>query len=167
MSNLTDLNLNVDEESKGMNDFSRLPDGEYTVVMTKSETKENKSGKGMHLSATLEVIEGEAAGRLIFINFNVQNQNPVAERIGRAELAACCKAVGKTNPADSEELHDIPFKIKLGTDRKDPTQNQIKAYMPAEAAAKPAPAAAAKPAAPKAPAPASAKTAGSKPWQRK
>jgi len=165
MSDLTALNIDVEEESKGVRDFTALPAGDYQVVVTQSEMKENKNTQGSHLGATLEVIEGDFKGRLFFANFNVQNANPTAEKIGRAELASLCKAVGVTNPEDSQQLHDIPLLVTVGIDRKEPTRNVIKKYAALDGAATeaaPAPA-------PKATPPPAAKPApgARKPWQKK
>lgn len=163
--NIGGLNLNVEEESKGAG-FAPLPPGEYTAMITKSEAKENKSGAGMHISATFQIVEGDYEGRLLFANWNVQNSNPTAEKIGRAELAACCRAVGVMNPQDSTELHDKPILITVGLDKKDPTRNVIKGYdslnsQPPGTEAAPA-AKAAAPVAAAAPA-----ATGKKPWQKK
>ena len=162
MSNIASLNLNVEEESQNTQSFSPLPAGEYTCVITASELADNKSGTGSHLNVTLQVIEGEYADRMLWNNFNVQNSNPTAEKIGRAELAALCKAVGVMNPQSSEELHDKPFVARVILDRKDASRNAVKGYAAATTAA-PAPAAPPK----AAPSPAAKPAAGAKPWQRK
>jgi len=134
MGNMDSLNLNVEEESKGMSDYSVLPDGEYQVIITEAEMKANKSGQGAHIGVSMQVIEGECEGRLLWANYNVQNSNPTAEKIGRAELASLCKAIGIINPQDTSELCDKPFIVNLGLDKKDPTKNKIKSYIVLEIA---------------------------------
>jgi hypothetical protein len=171
--NLEALGLDVEGESQGASDFVALPAGIYTAVITDSQLKPNKNGQGSHLSLTCQVIDGEYEGRLVWGNLTVQNANADAERIGRAQLAALCKAVGVLNPKDSTELHDKPVKIKVALRKDDPTRNDIKGFTDANAKdapsvesvpepepAKPAPRAAAP--RPSAPAPA----AGKKPWQK-
>lgn len=160
MSDLKNLNLNVEEESKEANKFETLPPGEYAVIISQSEMKDNKSGNGCHLSITLEVIEGDRQGRLLWHNFNVQNANPTAEKIGRAELAALCKAVGVLNPKDSNDLHDKPLVVKVGMDKKDPTRNDIKSFVCKDAVSTFAPVP------PPVAAKASAPVAGKKPWAK-
>lgn len=173
MGNMSDLNMNVEEEAKGMHDSTPIPEGEYDVICTEASLDENKASKGSHVSATMQVIEGEHSGRMFWVNYNVQNENSVAERIGRSELAALCQAIGLTKPDDTADLLNKPFKVKLGFEKnKDldannkpmpPTKNKVKAYMSSDAPS--APKEEAKPA-PKA-APSAAKPLGSKPWQKK
>lgn len=166
MSDISNLNLNVEEESQNVNNFDALPKGEYVAMITQSEMKENKSGQGEHISVTFQIIDGEFDGRMVWGNWNVKNANATAEKIGRAELAACCKAIGVANPQTTEDLHDKPMIIRLDLDRKDPTRNQIKGYAPADR-----PAEAAKPseAAPKAAPAAATSTSAPKtaPWKSK
>lgn len=166
MSDLKNLNLNVEEESKNAG-FDALPAGEYVVVITAAELKTNANNAGEHVSITAQVIEGDFENRLLFHNFNVQNANPTAEKIGRGELSCLCKALGITAPTDTDELKDIPFRVKVAIDRKDPTRNQMKAFLSADAATTAAveeKKEVEKPAAK--PAPAAPKT-GLKPWQTK
>ena len=163
MSSLSELNLNVEEEAKLAGEFAPLPEGEYDVVITSSEMKNNRTGQGCHVAVTMQVVEGDMVGRLVFENYNVSNPNPVAERLGRAELAALCQAMGLSNPKDTDELKDKPFRVKLGIDKKDPTRTRVKTYMTTTGpAANPAPTPAAKPTPPP-----SAATPGRKPWEKR
>lgn len=180
MGNLNDLNLDVENEAQAPREV--LPPGIYDVIISTSELKDNKSGNGQHINVTFEVIDGDAKGRLVFGNWNIRNSNPMAEKIGRSELAACCKALGIMNPEDTTELHDQPLKIKVAIDKKDASRNDVKGYYdkdyvpnaPAAAAEEPAaeeeapaakPATAAKsPAAKVAPKPVGG---GAKPWQKR
>lgn len=183
MGNLNDLNLDVEGEAQAPREV--LLPGIYDVIISASDMKDNKSGSGQHINVTFEVIDGDCTGRLVFGNWNIRNANPMAEKIGRSELAACCKALGIMNPEDTTELHDQPLKIKVAIDKKDPTRNEVKAYYakdyvpnaPAAPAAEEAGAEEAateeKPATKAAPKAAPAKTApkpiagGTKPWQKK
>jgi len=128
--NLGALNLDVETEAAEQSDFAPLPDGIYSVVMDDSQLKANKNNAGQHLAFRLQVIDGAHNGRLIWGNINVQNPNATAEKIGRGQLAAICKAVGIMNPQDSAELHDKPFKVKLGLRKDDATRNEPKAFFP-------------------------------------
>lgn len=164
MSNLEQFGLNTEEDVKGAMDFDALPDGDYQVVITEAEMKDNKNTAGSHVGATLLVIDGEFEGRLLWANYNIKNANPTAEKIGRAELAQLCQAIGIGNPKDTDELVNKPFMVKLGVDRKDNSRNKIKAYMALATApvapTTPAPASVAKPSAAK-------PATGAKPWQQK
>ena len=167
MSNLETLNLNVEEESKEASKFDVLPAGDYNVIVSQAEMKDNKSGNGQYVSVTVEVIDGDLQGRLLWHNFNVQNANPTAEKIGRAELASLCKAIGVANPKDTDDLKDKPFVARVGFDKKDPSRNVVKAFiMHGMGVENAAPAVAASATAAKPDTPASNPTAGKKPWQR-
>ena len=107
------INFNA-EEIEPQSDFSPLPVGNYTVVITQSEMKPTKTGNGQYLQLTLQVVEGEYKNRLIFDRLNIQNQNSVAQQIAQKALSSICRAVGVMHPKDSEELHDKPFSVKIG-----------------------------------------------------
>lgn len=154
MTNLAALNLNVEDEARP--NYEALPPGEYIAVASDSEMKSNKSNDGQHLSITFDIVEGQMEGRKLWSNYNVVNPNPDAERIGRSELAALCKAAGVANPKDSSELHGKPVILVVGIDKKDASRNVVKGYKPATGAEAPAPKAATKPAASATP-----------PWKRK
>lgn len=161
MGNLSDLNLDVEGEAKST--FETLPPGDYEVVITGSECKPNQKTVGEHINVTFEIIEGDAKGRLLFAIWNIKNANSTAEKIGRSELAACCKAVGVVNPQDTCDLHDKPLIVRVGIDKKDTTRNVIKGYMAIDAAKTP-PVATAEPA--KASVPKATAATGKKPWQK-
>ena len=96
--------------------FSLLPDGEYELVIESAEEKETKSG-GKMISMRL-VVPSDAdkyAGAGFYVNYNVVNSNPVAERIGRAELR---KLFESTKSEDVDELGELvgkSFSAIVGT----------------------------------------------------
>jgi len=102
------------EAIEPQSDFSPLPVGNYTVVITQSEMKPTKTGNGQYLQLTLQVVEGEYKNRLIFDRLNIQNPNSVAQQIAQKAFSSICRAVGVMHPKDSEELHDKPFSVKIG-----------------------------------------------------
>ena len=97
-----------------MNDFSPIPTGEYTAVITASDMKDTKSGSGKYLQLTYQIVDGEYKNRLIFENINLINRNEVAVKIAQKTLSSICHAVGVLHPKDSNELHDKPLMIKVG-----------------------------------------------------
>lgn len=150
-------------------DFSALPAGDYSVLISSSEWKPAKSG-GQYLSLTLQVLEGPHAGRFLWHNLNLNHSNAQASEIAQRELSAICRAVGRMTIEDSAQLHDIPMIVKVAyIPPKDqwPEKNQIKQWKPAGSAAQPAltpaPAPATKPAPKAAPAPAPAPAPAAKP----
>ena len=125
---LSKYNIDVENESQEARNFDPLPDGQYEVIISRSEMRDTKAGDGEMLVLTFEVIEGDYEGRLLWENINLVNKSDVAERIGRSQLASICKAVGVMNPQDSADLHDKPLVITVRRDKKDNTRNVIKGY---------------------------------------
>jgi len=161
MANIGQFGIDVENEAQEAQSYDALPDGNYPAIATASELKDTKAGNGKYLSITFEIIDGEAKGRKLWANLNIVNPSSTAEKIGRAELASLCKAVGIANPKESEELHDSPVLLTVRKDKADPTRNVIKGYSSVgdafEVAEKPAP---------KAAAPAAKPATGKKPWQK-
>jgi hypothetical protein len=157
------FNFNASEapEMRTGGTYGPLPEGQYEMVITRTDVKPTKAGTGEYLEAEMQVVDGEFSGRRHWERFNVSNPNKQAEDIAKAALGALCNAVGITNITDTDQLHDVPFVAMLELDRKDPTRNRIVAYM-AAGQSKPA----AQPAAPQRPAaaPTVAKTA--RPWAK-
>lgn len=110
---MTELNFDA-TKVEPMNDFSPIPTGEYTAVITASDMKDTKSGSGKYLQLTYQIVDGEYKNRLIFENINLINSNEVAVQIAQKTLSSICHAVGVLHPKDSNELHDRPLTIKVG-----------------------------------------------------
>lgn len=150
-----------------------VPAGNYNVVIEESDVKANKSGTGSLLVYTARITDGQFAGRKIFGSINLRNQSPQAESIGQAQFSALCHAVGVMVVNDSNQLHGVPFAVRVKI-KKDPEgqyedRNEVTAYEKIGGAA---PAAAAGQAAPwsgqKAPAaPAAATSKQAPPWAQK
>lgn len=92
MSNLGEMNLDLSGASAG------LEAGDYRVICTNSEVKDTNSGTGKYIKIELTVNEGPASGMKIFHNFNIQNPNEQAQRIGLGQLKSFLKAGGHANP---------------------------------------------------------------------
>lgn len=108
-----------------------LPAGKYTAVISDSEYKPTKSGGGKYLQLTLQVIDGEHKGRLVWARLNLENKSEMTVKIARGELSAVCRAVGVLQPKDSVELHNIPLEISVGLKKRDDNgefTNVIKGY---------------------------------------
>lgn len=90
-----------------------LPAGDYTMQVVDSELKPTKAPGGMLLKLTLQVIDGQHAGRKVFDNINLQNANPVAVEIGQQQLSSYCHATGCIQLGDSQQLHGIPIRVKV------------------------------------------------------
>lgn len=129
---------------------------------------------GQGIKLTHQVISGEYENRKVwdFINVSLPS-SPKAEAIGRSQLAALCKAMGRPQVSSTEDLLYAPFEATVGVKAGDviqgtnpperyPAKNTIKTYH----------AQGEQPAAPRQQAPAQrqasapAKPTGAKPWQR-
>lgn len=152
--------LNFDAQSVAPQaTYTPIPAGVYTTLIVDSEVKPTKSG-GTQAIFTLQVADGQFAGRKVFARLNVRNASAEAERIGQAQLSALCHAAGVLQLQDTAQLHGKVVRAKV-TVRKDDTgqygdSNEVKGFeaagggaqMPASihtAAAPAAPAAAAVP----------------------
>jgi hypothetical protein len=147
------LNFNASEVAPSIG-FTPIPAGRYVAVINDSGMRPTKSGNGQYLQLEFEIIEGEHAGRRLWDRLNLENTNPEAVRIARADLSAICHAVNVLTPQDSVELHNIPLVIvvKCKRNQDDEVVSEIKGYE-AHAPAQPA-----EPAPAVAPAPASTPT---------
>ncbi len=96
-----------------------IPAGKYPAIITDSEFKPTKSGAGRYLQLTLQVLDGEHRGRLLWARLNLENPNATTVKIARGELSAICRAVGVLQPRDSVELHNIPLEVSVGLKRRD------------------------------------------------
>lgn len=108
-----------------------VPAGWYTVIITDSEMRPTKAGDGEYLQLTMQVVEGEYQGRLIWDRLNLVNPNQTAVELAQRALASICRAVGVMTPTDSSELHDRPFEVKVSVrPAKDgfDASNDVKGY---------------------------------------
>ena len=90
-----------------------IPAGWYKAVITESEEKPTKAQTGSYLQMTVEVIEGDHAGRKAFERLNLNNPNATAVEIAQRTLSSICRAVGVMTPRTSSDLHDKPFMVKI------------------------------------------------------
>jgi hypothetical protein len=115
--------FNADDQDYSVIDFEPLPQGDYRVVMTESETKRTKNLDGEYVNCKLVVIEGKYANRIVFHKLNLKNQNQVAVKIANAQLGKMIKAVGLQTIRNTSEIHNKPFVISVTVE---PGQNGYK-----------------------------------------
>ena len=132
MANLSGFNAgNVEPRTE----YEPLPAAKYASVITKSEMKATKSGKGNYLELTFGIIEGQHKGRQLWARLNLDNPNTLAMQIAQSEFSALCRAVNVLEPKDSSDLHNIPLTItvrqKVDQDRE--VRNEIRGYAKQEA----------------------------------
>ena len=114
-------------------EFDVVPEGMYSVAIVKSDWKDTSKG-GRMLNLQMSILDGPHANRKVFTGLNLDNSNPVAVKMAKAELSSICHATGVLEPSDSGELHSIPFMVKVGLEKRADTggtQNVVKAYFDA------------------------------------
>lgn len=127
--NLFGFNAEEVKPEEGGN-YKPIPAGDYTVVLSKADMADTKSG-GKMIKINAVVLDGEHEDRVVFDNVNIVNANPTAQEIGQARLSAICHAVGNLKPTDTQELLNIPIQITVCIQpAKDgyPESNKIRAY---------------------------------------
>lgn len=119
-----------------------IPAGWYKAVITESLEKPTKAQTGSYLQITMEIIEGDHAGRKVFERLNLNNPNATAVEIAQRALSSICRAVGVMTPRTSQDLHDRPLmvKVKVSPPRDGyEAGNEISEYAPVEKKAAAAP----------------------------
>jgi len=134
-----------------------LPDGVYPMIIKDSAWERTKKDDGTFLELTLEVIDGQHKGRLIWDRLNLDNPNPKAVEIAQRTLSALCHATGVMKVSDSAQLHNIPILVTVKA--RDAENNDVKGYKKMDGVIGSVPAPTPAVSAPAAPAVA--------PWQRK
>ena len=123
--------------------YEVLPPGKYLAQIVASEMRVTKDGNGQYLYLEVHILEGQYAGRKLFDRLNLINPNPDAVQIAQRTLSSICRAVGKMQVSNSEQLHLIPL---IADVRVRPPKgmfgesNSIR-YLPRSGAVAPAPAA--------------------------
>lgn len=112
----------ADHDTEQRPDYEELPNGIYALEIEASDVVPTKAGTGTILKTTSVVIEPEDfKGRKLFNNYNLENPNEIAQRIGQQQFASLCRAIGVQEVEDSEQLHFHRYvvSVKLGKPSKD------------------------------------------------
>jgi len=124
--------------------FEVLAPGWYTASITGAEVKATKSGTGQYLRVEYTISGPTGASRKVWSNYNVRNENPKAESIGRQQLAELLRAIGKPRLGDTDELIgsavSIKVKVREAANGYD-ASNEVAGSKSLDGAAPPAPAA--------------------------
>lgn len=120
--------------------YDPIPAGWYLAQITDSNVNPAKSGNGMRMSLTFDIIDGQFKGRKIFTGLNVQHVDPETERISQEQLGNLMHAIGVIDLKDTAQLHMKPVMIKVkvreakgGYD----ASNDVSGYKPATNATTP------------------------------
>lgn len=96
------------------NEYAPVPDGWYDARVMSAELRTTKAGNGKYIAVRYDITGPEHSGRVIWGNLNVNNPNPVAEKIGRTQLSKLALAGGMGGlPRDTNELVGLDVKIKV------------------------------------------------------
>jgi hypothetical protein len=111
-------------------DFSAIPAGEYLAQIVDSDMKPTKNNNGQYAELTFEIMDGEFKSRRVWARLNLDNPSAKAVEIAQRDLSAICRAVGKLQIRDTQELHYKPMVIRIEVSRREgyPDSNEIKAY---------------------------------------
>lgn len=91
------------------NGYEVLPPGKYLAQIVASEMRVTKDGHGQYLYLEVDILDGQYAGRKLFDRLNLVNANTDAVQIAQRTLSSICRAVGKMQVSNSEQLHLIPL----------------------------------------------------------
>ncbi len=157
-------NVNLDAVPESDNNYDLIPNGEYGIRAVDMELKTSQNAGqhgnfGQMVAVQFEITGPTHAGRKIFANYNIVNDNATAVEIGLRELRSWMQACGKATSGQMSmervyECVGMEFVGRVGVQKsKNPNyddSNKIAKYKPHPMTA----AAGQAPAAPAAPAPA-------------
>ncbi len=123
-----------DAEQEG-GGFSVIPAGDYDFVISKSEARKTAKGKDMFVIQA-KVIDGPNKGRLVFNNFVISPESPVALRIFFSQmkvLGLTRENLFNTNPTPDQIAQALYGKVFNGSviiepDNKNEDRNVIKNF---------------------------------------
>lgn len=113
--------------------FTPFPAGDYPSKVVETGVHNTAKKNGKYIKIKFEILQGEFKGRFVWTNLNIVNPSTVAVEIAQKELATLCRAVGKAVIQDTQELHGIPFlmKVKIKPAKGDyPAGNEPCGYFP-------------------------------------
>ncbi len=110
---MTALTFDARQVQPDQGELPPFPTGWYVGMVVKTEVKPNSKGTGNLLECVTEVQQGPHKGRRVYDTFNLSNPSPQAVEIGLRQLSALCHAVGVLQLQDTQQLHNIPFNVRM------------------------------------------------------
>ena len=112
--------------------YEVLPPGKYLAQIVNSEMRPTRDGMGQYLYLEIDILEGQYAGRKLFDRLNLSNPNPSAAEIAQRTLSSICRAVGRLQVNNSEQLHLVPFvaDVKVRPPRGEYGESNSIRYLP-------------------------------------
>ena len=90
-----------------------LPADWYIAAIDESDIKPTSGGNGHFLQLRYVILDGKYKGQKVYCRLNVDNPNAQTKEIAYKQLSAICHAVNMLQVGDSQQLHNLPMKIKL------------------------------------------------------
>lgn len=134
---MPDLNLDLTNDTV-LSSRDPLPTGDYMVIITDSTVKPTKDSSGRYLELTLQVIDGEHKGRLVWDRIGLWYASEKAVEVARRTLKSITEAIGHPPTVQkSESLHDKPLiaRVALQQDAGYGPKNEVKGYRASTGAA--------------------------------
>lgn len=107
------MEFDVEDLPEGNGNFEPLPPGWYSATITRADLMCTKAGTGKFIKVRYDITGPTHEGRVVFGNINIENQNPIAEEIGRQNLGDLMRAAGLKKVRDTDQLIGANMKIKL------------------------------------------------------
>jgi len=123
--------FNTDDLPTSDRSFDPLPEGWYQATITGAELANTKTGTGQYIKIKYSITGPTHAGRVVFGNLNIRNQNPQAESIGRQQLGELMRAIGLPRVEDTDQLIGGSLSIKLtvkAADGQYEASNEVKGF---------------------------------------
>lgn len=110
--------------------FEPVPPGWYNVQVKESSLENSKSG-GQYIKLQLAITGPTHAGRVVYTNINIRNDNTVAVEIGRQQIGKIVRATG-VQLSDTDQFVGLQFQAKMAI-QTDPTgqhepRNEVKDF---------------------------------------
>jgi hypothetical protein len=94
------------------NGIEVVPAGWYNAAIDESGNKPTKDGVNSYTQFRFTILDGQYKGRKLFARFNLQHTNAQTSEIAQRQLSALCHAAGVLQLSDTQQLHNIPMKVK-------------------------------------------------------
>ena len=127
MAQIKGYNKDNENASDTAGGFPLIPKGRYTVLVEKAEQQDSQYGNV--LSLTLQIIEGDYRGRLVWDRIYTDGDDDEKRNKSDFRIQKYFKAVGKPDSNDSDDLVGSPFVVSLnGTERKGEGKHEGKVF---------------------------------------
>lgn len=112
------------------NGIEVIPAGWYNAAIDESANKPTKDGVNSYTQFRFTVLDGQYKGRKLFARFNLQHTNAQTSEIAQKQLSALCHAAGVLQLSDTQQLHNIPMKVKaiIKKDEGYEPSNEIRSF---------------------------------------